>query len=75
MQESSKGGNTPLGGWHRHLLATPSFHHAVQKTNELVRILEVREIFCLNDNKPEKSVKEILEISLIFRNLKLYMDL
>jgi hypothetical protein len=41
----------------------------------LVGILEVREILWVNISKPEKSVKEILEISPIFRNFELYMDL
>ena len=55
----------PLGGWLGHLLVTPSSHHAVQKTNELVEILEVRKLLRLNNNKPEKSVKKYLGISFV----------
>ena len=40
----SGGKAIPLGGWLGHLLVTPPFHHAVQKTNKLVGILEVIEI-------------------------------
>jgi hypothetical protein len=55
-------GDNPLGGCHGHLLVTPPFHPAIQKIIELIGILEAREILCLNINRPEKSVKEILEI-------------
>jgi hypothetical protein len=68
----SGGKTTPLGGWHGHLLVTPALHGAVQKVNKLVGILEVREILWLNISKPEKSVKEILEISPIFMSFPFY---
>jgi hypothetical protein len=58
------GGETlPLGGWYGHLLVTPPSHHAIQKTNELIEILEVRKLLRVNNNKPEKSVKKFLDIS------------
>jgi hypothetical protein len=72
------GKTTLLGGWHGHLLVTPSLHDAIQRDIELVRNLELRELFCLNNNKPEKSVKKILGILGIsprFINLCFYWDL
>ncbi len=70
-----KGETSPLGGWHGHLLVTPSFHHAVQKTNEWIEILEtleVRKIFQPYDSKAEKHVKEIIEISPHLLNPQFY---
>jgi len=74
MKDSSRRGTPPLEGWHGHLLATPSLLHALKKANELPGILEVRVIFWQNNSKPEKSVKEILEISPIFINPQFYRD-
>jgi hypothetical protein len=70
----SGGKTTLLGGWHGHLLVTPALHDAAQKANELVGILEVREILWLNNSKPEKSVKEIFEISPISISPQFYRD-